>query len=169
MNQKFWHFPLPFSAGSSWKSSVNKIFGSALLKLTVWAWVRKAERILCLLPRWKLFLHCNQTLLWGMSYLLAASKREKSLSSKEKHNPNQTIFLPFSEHHPQICIFWFIFLMFGHTCTIPYSCHREQTRDGFYCSLANLELQEKESQGKKVEPKQRIPSPLRGSGVPVLS
>lgn len=46
------YFPLPFSAGSSWKSFVNKFFASALLKLAVWAWVRKAERILCLLPRW---------------------------------------------------------------------------------------------------------------------
>lgn len=112
------YFPLPFSAGSSWKSSVNQFFASALLKWTVWAWVRKAERILCLLPRWlkqswatlsgarvDLFLHCNQKLLHGMSYLLASSKRQKESSSKE----NQTIFMPFSEHYPQICNFWFIF------------------------------------------------------------
>lgn len=181
---KVWtfYFPLPFSAGSSWKSTVNKIFGSGLLKLTVWAWVRKAERILCLFPMWlkqswatltgprvEFFLRRSQTLLCVMSYLLAASKREEGLSSKEKHNPNQTIFQPFSEHHPQICNFWFIFLMFGHTCRILYRYHREQTQDGFYCSLANVEPQEKESQGKKVEPKQWIPWLLRGSGVPVLS
>lgn len=173
------YFPLPFSAGSSWKSSVNKFFGSALLKLTVWAWVRKAERILCLLPKWlkqslagprvELFLHCNQKLLCVMSYFLAALKRQKGSTSKDKHNPNQTIFLPFSEHHPQICNFWFVFLTFGHTCSIPCGYHGEQTWGGFYCSLENLELQEKESRGKKVEPKQWISWLLRGSGVPILS
>lgn len=77
-----------------------------------------------------------------MSYLLASSKRQKGSSSKEKHNPNQTIFLLFSEHHPQICSFWFIFLMFGHTCRIPCTYHRE-TQAGFYCNLANLKLQKK--------------------------
>lgn len=106
MHQKVltFYFPLPFSAGSSWKSCVNKIFGSAFVKLTVWAWVREAERIVCFVancggfqlwfshlgrPRVKLLLHCNQELcmLWVSCWLLQRDRRiylEKSSSIQIK-------------------------------------------------------------------------------------
>lgn len=176
------YFPLPFSAGSSWKSTVNKIFGSGLLKLTVWAWVRKAERILCLFPVWlkqswatlagprvEFFLHRSQTLLHVMSYCWLLQREKRVYLAKRSTTHTKPFFsLSQSIIHRFLTSDSF-FLMFGHTCRILSRYHREQTQDGFYCSLANVEPQEKESQGKKVEPKQWIPWLLRGSGVPVLS
>lgn len=150
MNQKFWHFIFLYlfllapAENHLWTSSLLLVFYNKQFEL-------ESERLrgFCACfqgdsskaelkqswatlagPRVELFLHCHQKLLHVMSYLLASSKRQKCSSSKEKHNPNQTIFLLFSEHHPQICSFWFIFLMFGHTCRIPYAYHRE-TQAGF--------------------------------------
>lgn len=98
--------------------------------------------------RVELFLHCSQKLLHVMRYLLAASKRNKGSFGKEKHNFSaflKPFFCP-----PQSIIHRIVASgSFSLCLVIPAAFSifiiREQTQEGFDCSLTNPELQEKEN------------------------